>query len=307
MTSPLAAQDTPPLHPGLRLLSRVGMVIVAFPAPLLVLLAIVTREFGAAFAKPLFGVISIPTFIFLRTAISALILWRTGRPSGQTLTWWDWRWPIFLGAWNVFSNMIFYESLKRIPLGVALGLDFAGPLGLALIGSRTLLDVVWTVLAGLGVGLLTPIGAMSSLDPLGVVLALLAAVCWAVQILTIARISREFPGISGLPVVLLTGAILTLPLAIPELPQVLGSLSLLARSVFIALLSATIPASLDFITLRRVTPRVYGILVSSEPVIAALIGMLVLDERLGPTGFAALILISIASIGVTLYGRRGAR
>jgi inner membrane transporter RhtA len=189
-----------------------------------------------------------------------------------------------------------------VPLGTAVTVEFLGPLVLALVQTRRALDAVWALLAGCGVALLgldnsgaAPIG--------GLVLALAAGLCWAAYILLSARLGRVVPGTSGLVVALAAGTLLVLPFGAGEVTGVRDRPEVLIGCVAVALLSSVIPYGLEINALRRLPTRVFGILMSFEPAAAALAGLLLLGQRLGPRAMVALVLVSLASLAVTL-GRK---
>ncbi len=177
-------------------------------------------------------------------------------------------------------NWAIYEAMERIPIGVAVTIEFAGPLGLAVALSRRPLDVVWVVLAAAGILLLTnPFGA-SDLDAAGVGFALLAASAWAAYIPLSARTGRLFPGGAGLALAMVAGALLVAPAGIAQGGAKLLEPGLLASGAVVALASSVIPYSLELEALRRIPARVFGVLMSLEPGVAALAGWLVLDQGL---------------------------
>jgi len=201
-------------------------------------------------------------------------------------------------------NMSFYAALDRLPLGVAVTVSFVGPLGVAVFGSRRLLDLLWAVLAAGGIVLLTPLTPVSGvqIDTLGLALALLAGLCWAAYILISVRVGRSFPGGTGLALGMVVGAVLVAPIGIWQGGQQLLDWSLLATGAAVALLSSVLPYSFELQALRKLPARVFGVLMSIEPAIAAIVGFVVLGEALGERELLALGLITAASIGATRFG-----
>lgn len=196
-------------------------------------------------------------------------------------------------------NLAIYEAMDRIPIGVAVTIEFAGPLGLAVALSRRALDLLWVALAAAGILLLTnPFGA-SGLDPAGVGFALLAAAAWAVYIPLSARTGRLFPGGAGLAVAMGAGALLVAPAGIAQGGERLLEPALLAAGAAVALASSVIPYSLELESLRRIPARVFGVLMSMEPAVATLAGFLVLGQALGALELFAIGLVVAASAGVT--------
>jgi inner membrane transporter RhtA len=210
-----------------------------------------------------------------------------------------------LGATMAAMNLVFYLSLRTVPLGIAVTVEFVGPLLLALVQTRRAVDLAWALLAGCGVLLLgadTSNGAPLS----GLALALLAGLFWAGYILASARVGRLLPGLDGLAVALAAGALLVLPFGAQGASAVLDQPVLLVGGLAIAVLSSVVPYGLELVALRRMPTRVFGVLMSLEPAAAALAGLVVLSQALGPREVAALLLVSLASLGVTLGRREGA-
>jgi inner membrane transporter RhtA len=176
-------------------------------------------------------------------------------------------------------------------------LEFAGPLGIALVGSRRRLDLLWGALAVAGIFVLSPIGG--AVDPLGAALALLGGAFWASSILLNARIGRTIPGGAGLAMAMAVAAIVTLPFGIVASERVAADPRLLLAALGVALLSSVVPFSLELEALRRIPVRVFGVLMSLEPAIAALVGLVLLGETLGLREMAAIGLVVTASIGAT--------
>jgi inner membrane transporter RhtA len=202
---------------------------------------------------------------------------------------------LVLGAMNV----AIYESFARIPLGIAVTIEFVGPLAVAVAGSHRALDVVWVLLAAAGVVLLADGGGGGGLDPLGVACALAAGACWAAYIVLSQRTGRVWPGASGLAVAMAAGALLAAPLGIAQAGGALLEPHLLAAGAAVALGSSVIPYSLELEALRRLPARVFGILMSLEPAVAALAGLVVLDQALALRDWMAIALVIAASAGAT--------
>jgi inner membrane transporter RhtA len=284
---------------GLRSLS--GMLQL-LPPPMMVLLAMISVQFGAATAKSLFAPLGAPGVVFVRIGFAALILWLIARPQVRQYSRHQWSSAIVLGIVIAMMNLLFYESLVRLPLGVAVTIEFLGPLAVALLGSRKLRDLVWIVLAFGGVLLLAPIGDLSGLDPIGILFACGAAAGWAAYILLTSRTSKLFTGTTGLALAMSAAALVMLPLGVISAGPALLSIPLLLKGVVVAMLSTTIPFSLEFLALKRIPPRTFGILMAAEPAIAALAGLLLLSEQPPLRALVALVLVSAATIGVTRSG-----
>ena len=210
---------------------------------------------------------------------------------------------LLFGLVFAVMNTSFYAALDRLPLGVAVTVEFVGPLGVAVFGSRRLLDLLWAVLAAGGIVLLTPLTGVSGvqIDPLGLALALVAGLCWAAYILISVRVGRSFPGGTGLALGTAVGAVLVAPLGIWQGGEQLLDWPLLATGAAVALLSSVIPYSFELEALRKLPARVFGVLMSVEPAIAAMVGFVVLGEALGERELLALGLITAASIGATRF------
>jgi inner membrane transporter RhtA len=204
-------------------------------------------------------------------------------------------------------NLSFYLALNQLPLGVAVTLEFVGPLMLAVVQSRKVLDVIWVILAACGVLFLAPVGFLggTSFKLAGMGLALLAGVCWAGYVLLSARVGRIFPGGSGLAVATCVAALLLLPPIIIQERSALLNPPLLLIGVGVGLLSTALPYSLEMEALRHLPSRVFSILLSLEPAIASLAGLIILHEQLSWRDMLAVILICLASIGVIAFQRPG--
>jgi inner membrane transporter RhtA len=272
------------------------------PAPVLVLMSIASVQVGSAIARTLFDDLGAAGVTLLRLAIAAVVLAVATRPRLRSWSAAAWRAAALLGVVMAGMNLIFYLSLRTVPLGTAVTVEFLGPLLLALVQTRRLLDLLWALVAGGGVVLL---GAGSGgAAPLGgLVLALIAGLCWAGYIVFSARLGGLVPGTGGLAVSLAVGALLVLPFGFTGATAVVHHPALLIGATAVALLSSVFSYGLEINALRRIPTRVFGILMSLEPAAAAIAGLLVLHQRLGAVEIAALLLVTLASAGVTL-GRR---
>jgi inner membrane transporter RhtA len=203
----------------------------------------------------------------------------------------------------VTMNVCFYESIDRIPLGIAVTLEFLGPLAVATIGSRRRRDLLWVALAGLGVALLAA-GARSDVHTLGLVLAALAGLCWAFYITLSVPVGRLFPGASGLAPAMLLGAVLITPWGIASAGSRLREPQLLGAAAGVGLLSSALPWSLELEALRRLPTNVFGVVLALEPAVAALAGVVFLHEHLRLRAWVAIALVVVASAGAALEVRR---
>ena len=276
----------------------------AVPPVGLVVLGILSVQIGAAFAKTLFPVLGPYGTVLLRLVFAALILMIAWRPRVRGHRRRDYLLVLLFGLVFAAMNTSFYAALDRLPLGVAVTVEFIGPLGVAVFGSRRLLDLLWAVLAAGGIVLLSPVSGVQ-IDPLGLALALVAGLCWAAYILISVRVGRSFPGGTGLALGTAVGAVLVAPIGIWQGGQQLLDWSLLwlllATGAAVALLSSVIPYSFELEALRKLPARVFGVLMSIEPAIAAIVGFVVLGEALGERELLALGLITAASIGATRF------
>ena len=272
----------------------------AGPAPRLspvwlVLIGIFSVQFGAVVSKGLFGEIPPVGMVFLRLTTSSLLLLAFARPRVRDRPVTDW-WPVLaLGAALAAMNWSIYESFARIPLGVAVTIEFAGPLLLAAAGSRRPRDLVWVGLAALGI---TLFGAgPTKVDPVGFVLALIAGGCWALYIVSAAATGRRWAGVEGLAVASTIATLAIAPFAVVAAGGRLFEPRLMMLGALVGLLSSVIPYSLEMVALRTLPPRVFGILMSLEPAVAALAAAVVLREWLAPLQLLAMACVTAASVG----------
>ena len=280
--------------------SRAGR-LDRIPAVWLVVTGIFSVQIGAAIAKHLFPLVPPTAMVWLRLATSSVVFLLVARPRVRGRTRTDWLVALAFGVSLLTMNWAIYQSFARIPLGVAVTIEFLGPLTVAVAGSRRLLDLVWVVLAAAGVALLglTP----GSLNLAGVLFALLAGAGWACYILMSAQTGRRWPGLQGLTVASLVGGILLAPPAILAAGSKLLRPEVLLFGIAVGLLSSVIPYSLELNALRRIPPKLFGILMSLEPAAAALAAMVLLREFLNWTQWLALVCVVSASVGATRSNR----
>ena len=279
--------------------------VAAVPPPGLLVVSIVSIQLGAAVAVHLFETLGTIGTAFLRLAFSAVLLHVAARPQIRPVSRRDTGMLLLFGCVIGAMNMCFYGAIDRIPLGIAVAIEFVGPLGVAAFTSRRLNHFVWIGLAVGGLVLLTPsIG--TDLDPLGVGLALAAGAGWASFVLISPRVGAAVGG-AGLALGMLVAGLFVLPFELAA--GGLGRLDpgLLAGALAVAIFSTALPLSLEFEALRRMTARAYGVTVTLEPVAAALVGALVLGQALPPAALLAIACVTAAAIGVTLSDRRGDR
>jgi len=261
--------------------------------------AAATTQLGAAIATKLFDRRGAAGAVFPRAAFAAVflvVLWRP-RVAGHGR-----RELALAGLFGVSlaaMNLTFYEAIDRIPLGIAVTVEFAGPLAVAVAGSRRRLDLLWVVLAAAGIVLLAR-GDGGHANLAGIGFALAAAVCWASYILLSQRVGRVFPRGNGLALAMLVASLLLLPAGVAAGGGELIVPGVLAVGAGVALLSSAIPYSLELEALRRLPARVFGILLSLEPAIAALAGFVVLGQDLGVRELVAIVLVTAASVGASI-------
>ncbi|MGO0576221.1 EamA family transporter [Ornithinimicrobium panacihumi] len=267
-------------------------------AVVLVLLAIVSVQFGAALAVTLLPLVGVVGSVSIRLVLAAIILCVFVRPTIRGRSRADW---LVVGMFAValsLMNLTFYGSLDRLPLGVATTIEFLGPLALAAAVSRRARDLS-AVVAALG-GIVLISEAMTTpwdeLDHLGIALAASAGACWAAYIVLSRRTGARFPGLDGIALAMAIGAIITLPWGLMTAGAALWSPDALVRGLGIALLSSAIPYSLELLALRHLSSGTFGILLSLEPAAAALAGLLVLGQVLTVPQLVGMGLVVLASI-----------
>ena len=257
---------------------------------------VVSVQVGAALATTLFDELGPSGTVLLRVAFAAIVLSAIWRPSIRGVER-DNLWLVAgFGLALAGMNLSFYAALDRIPLGVAVTLEFVGPLGVAILASRRRLDLAWAAVAAAGIVLLSPAPG-GSLDALGLGLALLAGCFWGAYILLSARIGRAFRGGDGLALAMVVAAVVLLPVGIPVGGSELVEPGLLAVGFAVALLSSAIPYSLELEALRRLAAGTFGVLMSLEPAVAALAGLIILGQELSATEWLAIALVVVASAG----------
>ena len=265
-------------------------------ATALVLGGIVSVQVGAAFATTLFDELGPGGTVFLRIAFAAvllLVIWRPPLRLGEGVARRD---VVLLGLVLAGMNLSFYVALDRIPLGIAVTLEFIGPLGVAIAGSRRRLDLLWVGLAAAGILLLSPVPG-SDLDGLGVVMALVAGCFWGAYILLTARVGRALPGGGGLAIAMTIAAVAVIPVGLADGGDALLDADLLAIGLAVAVLSSALPYSLELEALRRLPENTFGVLMSLEPAVAATVGFVGLDQDLAAREVVAIGLVLAASLG----------
>ncbi|MEV0296502.1 EamA family transporter [Nocardia sp. NPDC050710] len=266
----------------------------SLPAPALVLGAMVSIQLGATIAKHLFEIAGAGTVACVRIALAgaiALLIWRpTFRVDRRAL-------PAIagLGISITAMNLSFYAAIERIPLGMAVTIEFLGPLAIALAGSRRWRDALCAVLAGIGVLLL--VDSRGPVSWTGVLFALGAGVCWGSYIAFSAAVGRRTEGQGGLALAMAFGSILVLPLVFSQPLAVVLDIRVLIGAAAIAVLSSLVPHGIEMAALRRMKPSVFGVLMSLEPAVAAGVGLLLLGEGLGLNQWIGIGLVTLATAG----------
>ena len=266
----------------------------------LLLVAMASIQAGAAVAKGMFAVVGPLGAVALRVLFAALMLVAVARPWRVRRTGAAWRTVVAYGVVLGAMNCLFYAALGRVPLGIATALEFTGPLAVAMAGSRRALDFVWVACAAAGLLLLLPLGgASAALDPLGVAFALGAGVCWALYIVIGRRAGTEH-GLQTTAVGMAVAAAVALPAGLADAGSALFTPSVVPVALAVALLSSALPYSLEMYALPRLPAKTFGTLMSVEPALGALSGLVLLGERLAPQQWVALGAIMVASAGTTL-------
>lgn len=258
---------------------------------------------GTSFAKSLFAAVGAQGTTALRVSFSALILLAVWRP---------WRFPLTLanarsialyGAALGATNLLFYMSLRTIPLGLAIAIEFTGPLAVAVLSSRKAVDFVWIAFAVTGLLLLLPLGETAAvLDPVGIAYALAAGVGWALYIV-FGQMAGNAHGGQATSLGLTTAALVVLPFGVSHAGAEMFQPSLLLAGLAVGVLSSAIPYSLEMVALKRLPRRTFGILLSLEPAMGALAGLVFLHEQLTAVQWLAIGAIIVASVGCTVTAR----
>lgn len=272
-----------------------------------VLVAMMVIQSGASLAKTLFPLVGPEGTTALRVGFAALLLVLVFKP---------WRhWPagkhlqaiLLYGVCLGGMNLMFYLAIDRIPLGIAVALEFTGPLAVALLSSKRKLDLLWVALAVTGITCLLPWqGGQTALDPLGVALALGAGACWAGYIIYGQRSGGAISGGAAVAIGMAVAACFLVPIGVVSAGTALLDSSVLLFGIAVALMSSAIPYSLEMVALKRLPAQSFSILMSLEPAIAALAGLLILSEQLSLLQWGAIAAVISASLGSSLTHRKTA-
>jgi len=274
------------------------------PAPALVLAAVISVQFGGALAATLIPLVGVFGSVALRLSIAAAVLLVISRPSVRGRNARDWLWVSAFGAVLAVMNLCFYGSLARIPIGVAVTIEFIGPLVLATFLSHRRKDLLAVAGAGVGVVLISGVTSTpwAEVDLVGLGLAMAAGASWAAYIVCSGRTGARFAQLDGLAIAMAIAAVLVTPIGVVVQGSVLWTPDALWRGTAIAVLSSVLPYSLELIALRRLAAHVFGILLSLEPAVAALAGLLVLGQNLRAIQLLGMACV-VAASGLVL-GRR---
>lgn len=272
---------------------------------LLVVCSISAVQLGGSIAKTIFDRIDPAGLTLLRLAFAAVVVGLIARPRIRSWNRAAWRSVVLLAISLASMNLLFYLSLPRIPIAVAVTLELIGPLVLALVQSRRAIDFLWVGVAAVGIGVIGTQSLGGELDPVGVALALAAGGCWAAYIIATASVGRHVSGVGGLAGALALGTIAVLPFGIVgAVGAVSADPSVLLPVLAIAMLSSAIAYGFELLALRRVPTRVFGIMMAVEPAAAALFGFIVVGERLTGWDLLAIALVILASAGVAVTAAR---
>ena len=269
----------------------------------LLLIAMASIQTGASLAKGMFPLIGAQGTTALRLIFASLFMLILLRPWRARLTWRTLRTVMIYGIALGCMNLLFYMSLRTVPLGIAVALEFTGPLAVAILASRRAVDFAWVALAVLGLLLLIPMGdTQAGIDPVGASYALGAGVCWALYILYGQKAGAD-NGVQTAALGVMIAAVFIAPIGIAHAGTALLDLALIPTAIAVAVLSTALPYSLEMVALTRLPARTFGTLMSMEPAIGALSGLMFLHEVLSTTQWLAIGAIIMASIGATLTMR----
>lgn len=264
----------------------------------MVVFGIISVQIGAAFAKGLFDVAGTAGVVFLRTFLAAVVFTAIWRPRLRGYERRVYINVLIYGAVIATNMLLFYAAINRIPLGVTVAIAFAGPLVVAVAGSRKLMDFLWIALAVVGILLLSPL-TNESLDGFGVLLAFMTAGAWALYIIFTKRVSTMLEGHTALAVSMCVAALVALPFGGAGAAKILADPHLIVLCIVVAFFSSIIPFTMDFTAVKHLSSRTFGMLASVEPAVSAIIGFVMLHEALGLREVIGIGLVTIAAIATT--------
>lgn len=284
--------------------ARISYPASNFVSVALLLVAMLSVQAGAALAKGMFGAVGALGTVALRVGIAAVMMVAVLRPWRVRRSAQAWRSVIMYGAVLGAMNALFYTALQTVPLGIAVALEFTGPLAVAIFASRRGTDFVWIALAVAGLIALLPLGeGAHHLDPVGVALSLAAGVCWGLYIVLGQKAGAEH-GVETAAIGMAVAAVVVVPLGIADAGAALFSPHILPTAIMVAVLSSALPYTLEMYALRRLPAKTFGTLMSVEPAIGALAGLLLLGEQLTGRQWLGIAAIIATSIGTTLTATR---
>lgn len=273
-------------------------------APFAALLAaMVSVQSGASIAKTLFPLAGPAGTVALRVGFGTVLLCLVLRP---------WRLRVRRDSWPALTvygvslgtmNFLFYQALDRLPIGIAVAVEFIGPLTVAVLTSRRIIDFLWIVVAGIGLGLLLPVLHQTHVNAAGVLFAFGAGTCWALYIVFGRKVGQHL-GAQSVALGSLISAVFIVPIGLSQAPPTLFSGAVLLPALAVAALSTAVPYSLEMIALTRLPTRTFGVLMSLEPAVGALSGLMFLGERLSASQWSAIALVIAASIGTASTARQ---
>lgn len=260
-------------------------------------------QVGAALATRLFPQLGVPGTTLLRLALAAVALLAVTRPRVRGWRGSQWRAVLLYGISIAGTNAFFYAALSRLPLGVAVTIQFLGPLGLSAALSRRARDLGWVLLAVIGVAILGLTDSHGAVPGAGVAFALVSGTFWAMYIVTGARASAAVPGRGGLAVAMTAGTVLLVPFGARGAAHIAAQPPLIPLAAGMALMASVVPYSLELAAMRRAPKRVFGIMLSLEPAVATMAGWLLLGQHATPAALAAVLIVVAASAGSTLSAK----
>ena len=267
---------------------------------LLLLIAMSSIQYGATLAKHVFPVLGAAGTSAMRLFFATIVLWIIFRPWRTKLGPGQLKKLALYGCSLGLMNLTFYYALARIPLGVAVALEFMGPLSVAIFTSKNRIDYIWAVLAGLGIYLLMPVSGTSDLDPIGVFFALLAGFFWALYIIFGQKAGKDLAGGVATAIGMGFAALMAIPAGVIAAGSNLLDFSLWPYGLGVAILSSALPYSLEMFALKKLPTKTFGVLMSLEPAIAAFAGLIFLSEELTLLQCFAIMCVMISSLGSTL-------
>lgn len=270
----------------------------------LVMVSIVSVQFGAAIAKEIIDIAGPIGTVFYRVLFAAIVLCAVTRPAFRGRSRSDWTHIVVFGVALAGMNVCYYAALQHLPLGVTVTIEFIGPLSVAILGTRRRIDIAWALLAGAGLVLLSPIAGVE-LKVVGVLLAVTAGAFWAGYILISARVGERFDGLSGLALALVVSSAITAIPAVATAGTTLLEGRVIVIGLVVALLSSAIPYGFELEALRSLKPSSFAMLMSLEPVVAAMAGAVVLSEHLGAPELIAIGFVLVANVGAVATRRQG--